>query len=460
MKKIFEVVILICLLIATFASSAQISLEGKLTGIQQNYFLIEIHNTRDTIRLDENGTFSVDITQGGEGYYKIYYGRSVYTLYLLEGGTTRLENDPKTLSAPLQYSGVSGVYCDYLRTKEQNNRTIWSLNAAVRLDMEPEKFIHLRDSIRTLRNALLLRMNAEHPFKETFLAMAQKENDFIYGSEMITFGNVLLKNGKNNIDPLLQQWNKLNWNDGTMAWSPDFQQFVKQAVQARAATQFNEKGKKEYADYCFLQIETACKEISNRQVKDAILPEVMGKVIDEIGTRDLSSLVEMCCKNLSSPRACELLRMKAAAYSHLYPSKASPDFTAYDTEGKSYGPSQWRGKVVYIDVWATWCGPCKKEIPELQKLEEEYKNREVQFVSISTDRDEQAWINFLKTQPMGGLQLHQANREEGSISKAYIVNSIPRFILLNRKGEIVSADAPRPSSGEVIKALLEKTLSE
>ena len=122
--------------------------------------------------------------------------------------------------------------------------------------------------------------------------------------------------------------------------------------------------------------------------------------------------------------------------------------------------SSYKGKVLYIDAWATWCGPCKREIPSLKTLEEEYHGKNVQFISVSTDKDIKVWKDFIVKESMGGHQLHQSENFEETISKLYIINSIPRFIIIDEAGNIVNTDAPRPSSGEEIRNILNMLLAD
>ena len=123
--------------------------------------------------------------------------------------------------------------------------------------------------------------------------------------------------------------------------------------------------------------------------------------------------------------------------------------------------SDFRGKVVYVDVWATWCGPCNAEIPHLIKLEEAYHNNpNIVFMSVSVDKqkDFEKWKQMLKDKGMGGVQLFSGDRSD-EIMKPYKITGIPRFMLFDKDGRVVDADAPRPSSGE-IKALLDATLKK
>ena len=132
----------------------------------------------------------------------------------------------------------------------------------------------------------------------------------------------------------------------------------------------------------------------------------------------------------------------------------SPKFENYmDVKGGKKSLDSFKGKYVYIDVWATWCGPCIQQIPYLQTLEKEYHNKNIEFVSISTDESrrsggsweaaEKKWRGFIKKKNMTGVQLWSG--QDYSFQQAYQINSIPRFILIDPEGKIVEANAARPS---------------
>ena len=134
--------------------------------------------------------------------------------------------------------------------------------------------------------------------------------------------------------------------------------------------------------------------------------------------------------------------------------KPSPKFENYvNIKGGTKSLDSFKGKYVYIDVWATWCGPCIKEIPSLQKLEKDYHKKNIAFVSISTDESrrsggswekaEQKWRDFVKAKNMSGVHLWSGKDFE--FQRAYQINTIPRFILIDPNGNIVDANAPRPS---------------
>lgn len=123
-----------------------------------------------------------------------------------------------------------------------------------------------------------------------------------------------------------------------------------------------------------------------------------------------------------------------------------------NAHGKEVDFSDFKGKYVYIDMWASWCAPCCKEIPYLQKLEKELENEDVIFVSISCDTDEQAWRAKMKEFNMHGNQLLD---KDNSLGDALNIKAIPFFLIYDKEGCLHTYGAKRPSSGTVIKDILE-----
>ncbi|MFI1773700.1 redoxin family protein [Thalassobellus citreus] len=147
--------------------------------------------------------------------------------------------------------------------------------------------------------------------------------------------------------------------------------------------------------------------------------------------------------------------------------KPSPSFENYENyKGGTTSLSDLKGKYVYIDVWATWCGPCKAEIPSLKKVEEAYHGKNIEFVSISVDNgrgfqgktpeekmaaSKVGWKKMIAEKEMGGIQLFSNDGFKSDFVQDYKINSIPRFILIDPAGNVVNADAPRPSSPKLIE---------
>ena len=126
------------------------------------------------------------------------------------------------------------------------------------------------------------------------------------------------------------------------------------------------------------------------------------------------------------------------------------DFAALDLAGKTVRLGDLKGKVIYVDLWATWCGPCLVEMPYYEKLKEKYSgNSNIAFVSLSIDDNIDLWKKNVDARKAGGLQW-QINR---SALNDYDIVSIPRSLLIDSDFRIVDMNAPMPSSKEIDKAI-------
>lgn len=136
------------------------------------------------------------------------------------------------------------------------------------------------------------------------------------------------------------------------------------------------------------------------------------------------------------------------------------DFEYEDRNGKKYALSDFKGKVVLVDVWASWCGPCLRQIPYLKKLEKEFKGKDVVFIGVSVDevKNKKKWLEALDQKKPVGIQIW-AKGWNSHIAKAYKIRSIPRFLLFDKEGNIISVDAPRPSDPK-LKSLIEEYLKK
>lgn len=130
------------------------------------------------------------------------------------------------------------------------------------------------------------------------------------------------------------------------------------------------------------------------------------------------------------------------------------DFAYPDIDGKVRKLSDNLGKVVLIDVWATWCKPCLAEQPALEKLEKDFEGKNVVFISLSIDTDKAKWTEMVKSKNLSGLHLFSNN--QGPIVQDYQLVGVPRFILFDKNGKTVSFDAPRPSDPKLKELITSK----
>jgi len=136
----------------------------------------------------------------------------------------------------------------------------------------------------------------------------------------------------------------------------------------------------------------------------------------------------------------------------------APDFSLADINGKRFDLSDFKGKYVYMDIWATWCGPCKVQIPFMKELEKQFHDAPIHFVSVSLDKleDKPIWEKMVRENQMSGVQLF-AGRED-NFGFDYKIEYIPTFIILDKEGNIMIDRAPAPmdyQTGEINQQLVD-----
>jgi thiol-disulfide isomerase/thioredoxin len=120
--------------------------------------------------------------------------------------------------------------------------------------------------------------------------------------------------------------------------------------------------------------------------------------------------------------------------------------------------AKYKGKLVLLDFWASWCGPCREEMPYAAILKKKYEDKNIVFVAISTDANIQDWQKATKEEALGSADnFLLLNADQASFVKHYSINAIPRYVLIGKDGKVLNDDAPRPSD-PALKKLVDKYL--
>ena len=189
------------------------------------------------------------------------------------------------------------------------------------------------------------------------------------------------------------------------------------------------------------------------KTRDVLLHRLANAYVTRFGIEDIQDMENIYRTYVQDPVLVAKYDAAREKWNLASDGKPSPDFKGVDVNGKEYTLADFRGKYVYIDVWATWCGPCRQEIPYLKKLDEDYKDAQIVFLSLSVDQDKAKWEKMVKEQSMSGVQLHIG--QNSSFQQAYKIEGIPHFILLDREGRIIDKKMTRPSMDEVTRERIE-----
>ena len=136
---------------------------------------------------------------------------------------------------------------------------------------------------------------------------------------------------------------------------------------------------------------------------------------------------------------------------------ASSEFKLMGVDGKEFSIADFKGKVVYVDFWASWCGPCREQFPYSKILHEKFSEKqlkEIVFLYISIDNTEEIWKKALSTYKLEGVHGLSPGGWNSFVAKYYQINSIPRYLLIDKKGNVVDPNAKRPSDENTFQDIL------
>ncbi len=149
----------------------------------------------------------------------------------------------------------------------------------------------------------------------------------------------------------------------------------------------------------------------------------------------------------------QLVKDEHAVVMQLAPGAEAPGFTLTDIDGNEVSLSDFLGKVVYLDFWASWCGPCLQQIPHARELKKRMADQDdLVFLYISVDTDEQAWRNKVAEENIQGVHLNVAGFAH-DVPQSYNLKGVPTFYLIGRDGKIFDNRPPRPSFEDVDEVL-------
>lgn len=130
----------------------------------------------------------------------------------------------------------------------------------------------------------------------------------------------------------------------------------------------------------------------------------------------------------------------------------APDFVLLDQNQEAIKLKNYRGKVVYLNFWATWCRPCMDKMEALKAIQTELENQDIVFINVSLDRNEQVWRKVIENRQFKGIHIVASGELNAEIAKAYEITVLPRYFIINKTGNFVKN--PRSNDLEEIRKTL------
>lgn len=379
-------------------------------------------------------------------YADFISGRQKAHIFLQPGDSLFVSADMMQFDESLLFTGTSGAENTYLAQKSLKE---------IGFQEDPEGFYSsdpasFKEKAENFRDGLLADLN-ESKTSAVFKEMEKKNILFSYYTTLLQYPMAYEFFTKEKID-MPADFEKEMSEAGKISESdflaiPNYRQYVFVRTQSRME---NAKSAEEAGDII--------KEFDSPIIRDRLMKNLILYRIAS-ASPDSEYYYNLIMEQGSDEELKEEAKETYEKVQNLLAGNPSPKFVYDDAEGHSVALDDLQGNLVYIDVWATWCVPCLNEIPAMKELQNDYEGQNVKFVAISVDvlKDYDKWKNMLKEKDLKGIHLFADQNWKSEFVQAYGINAIPRFLLIDADGNIISADAPRPSN-PAIRELLDKHL--
>lgn len=402
------------------------------------------HNDIHEIALDQDSKAVLELSGVDAAFLTLYHGREMLKLYAEGGDNAVLSFKGGDMLGSYDLEGGKSAATKYL-----NNVKLLPLpDEDYALQFEEYKS-RLADKEK---DALRLLKAGDLSEEGEFLTMEEARIRYSYGAALMMYpvGHVIMT-GDMSYAPDQAYYDHIATyvvEDESLVNLDEYLMFVAEAMHMLDAA--NRDVTAIYPK-TVAQIKYAADHLTNAVVKESLIHHITTTYVDNFGVKDIDELNNLYYVYVKDPALQAIYQAKCERWDLSRPGRVSPNFRAVDIEGKEWTLLDFRGKYVYIDMWATWCGPCKQEMPYLKQLEKQFEDASIVFLGLSVDRDKSKWEEMVGSGNLTGVQLYLGT--QSSFQEAYRAESIPRFILLDKDGVIISNDMSRPSDPETAETL-------
>lgn len=457
MKKIGLLAISL-LLLASCNKESKASLSGEIQNPADSILKLTnniLEKNEIEINIPEDGKFEKEFTASGK--YLMTYGKDFHkTIYLESDKSINLQFDAEDFENTLTVEGEGSAATKYLWEKEKKMDEL-GMNQSNFSELykndETDFLNHLNNAYKELED-LLEEYDVSEDFKK------KEKRDLEYGKQ-VRLANYPSYHAYYAEKPdyaasekIQDETKDLNdfSNEEDYKFSGNYRNLVANHFEKQASDWYEENGG---GDFYFHISKLIDDGVENNTIKGALLYRYA-----PIGLTTTDELEEYYQILKSASLTDEQKEELDGIYQKMKKvSKGQPSPTFEDYENHKGGTTSFEDligeKYVYFDIWATWCGPCIQEIPHLKKLDSIYADRNLKIVSISIDekKDHEKWKKFVTDRELTGTQLFADSDWKSSFVQDYQIKGIPRFILVDPKGNIVNPNAPRPSEDALIELL-------
>ena len=423
-----------------------INFSGNIKNTKEKILKVTNYNStlKQEIKINDTGDFNGKVNIDSDGYYSFQIGRSYTNVRFKKGSNVKLSLDADSFFTSIEYFGD---------LKKVNNYNVAKLKLRSKLIGDSKEYFvvpinDFLEKIEKTRDTLFYLLNKTELIpKDKFL-----EKKIIKYEYLQSYNNYKkFYSYHKNTDPQLPDdyyepvINMDIDDDEIFKYSRPYRNLIIENYRLTSEIFLENNPEHGIIDF----VEEKIKTIKSTDIKDQFSSMLIRQMNEKNPNieKDYLKIMDI----LIADRLKKKLTMRYNSAKTAKKGTTSVNFTYENFNGGTTSLGDLEGKLLYIDVWATWCGPCIKEMPYLKELIGEYKGKEIEFVSISIDskNDYDKWRKMVIEKDIGGIQLYDHEGLDSEFMKAFSVSIIPRFMMIDSKGNIVTSNAPRPSSSEV-----------
>jgi thiol-disulfide isomerase/thioredoxin len=445
--------LLLTLIIHSYRTDAQSGialLHGAITNGAD--FEVRLNGYPDSLdkKFNVRGSTFTDTAIVIPGIYSLTIGDEYTDVYLEPGFRIYISLDMNAFDESISYKGRGEIENNYLAQYFLRHEKFMD-ELRQQKNINESDFIRLTDTFYTNETRKIRELTGT---SQQFRYLALHFIDFDKMALYRSFPFMMMQKGENGYtvsDSFPHPEESLNPNNPVLLSVPSYLNSISSLIGAHRRKYMGSHPEK---DITMVYLEIMDTLVRNPQVRDQLIRNESRMIIDHSKDKITTGnkLMAMAVTGITRSE----ISNRLIGWAKLEKGQPSPDFRFADMHGKEYSLMDLKGNIVYIDVWATWCGPCMVEIPELKKITGEFNGKDVRFVSICVQDDKERWEKMVKEKELGGIQLFDPD-DNSEFIKSYMIEGIPRFILLDREGKIIDANAIRPSN-EGLRKLLESNL--
>ena len=448
MKNIIGVLVVALLTLGCAATGSEdIIIDFNVSEQTSDEVVLLCHNAVTTVRLDENG-HARHVISGMDAVYAVMLHmpdvNDQVLIYLEKGDEAVISFNGRDLSGTLSFEGDKSSAVKYLND--------------VRLTALPDEdyalpFDEYLKKINQKEKDAVKLMKANGLGKAgNFEKMEEGRIRYSFGTQLLMYplGHRFLA-GDMGYEPDASYYEVIDSYVIDHALWADLDQYRDFIIEAAHVLDAENRNVKSAYPKTIAQMRFIADRFEDGKAKEILIDDLACTYVGRYGVKDIQDMANIYRTYVKGETLRAGFEEVCGKWDLAAAGKQSPDFKAVDLNGKEYSLADFRGRYVYIDVWATWCGPCRQEIPYLKALDKKFEDAQIVFLSLSVDQDKAKWEKMVKDEELSGVQLYIG--QGSSFQEAYGIAGIPRFILLDKEGRILENDMSRPSSEHTVNHL-------